>query len=130
MASKSNVPPEAEEEIAPRAEVVAALSAEEVKRLETLEEIQKAADAHDAAKLEERKALELKYHALHVAAWKQRTDLLAAEAGGIPKFWLQAMSSHPAVGDFIEEKDEDALTSLKDVSWEYLPELKVCGGKG
>lgn len=74
--------------------------------------------------LEERKALELKYHALHVAAWKQRSDALSGNPG-IPKFWLQAFSNHPAVGDFIEDHDLDALAALKDVTWEYLPELKV-----
>ena len=120
-------------DVAPRAEVVAALSPEAVKRLEALEVLQKGADEHLAAMLEERKALELKYHALHVTAWKQRADILtgvtdpasSTESSGITKFWLQAMSNHPAVADFIEERDEDALTALKDISWEYLPELKV-----
>lgn len=124
------------EEIAPRAEVVAALSPEEVKRLEALEEFQKTADAHVAAMLEERKALELKYHALHVATWKQRADVLSgtvdpaahAASKGIPKFWLTAFSNHPTVADFVEERDEEALSALKDVTWDYLPELKVRPG--
>lgn len=86
--------------------------------------------------LEERKALEVKYHALHVAVWKQRSEVLSgavdpaasAASSGIPKFWLTAFSNHPAVADFVEERDEEALSALKDVTWDYLPELKVrCG---
>ena len=122
-----------EEDVDTRAEIVKALAPEAVKRLEALEELQKAADANIAAMLEERKALELKYHALNVVTWKQRSDILtgvtdpaaSAASTGIPKFWLQAMSNHATIADFIEERDEEALASLKDITWEYLPELKA-----
>ena len=105
------------------------MSAEGIKCLEALEGLQTAADAHVTELFEERKALELKYHALHVESWKLRSKTLSGEAdgsAGIPKFWLQAMTNHPKVADFIEERDEEALASLKDITWEFLPELKVC----
>lgn len=121
-----------EDAAAARAEAVAALAPEALKRLEALEEIQKASDVHQAAMLEERKALELKYHLLYAETWKSRSDILlgttdpagSTASVGIAKFWLQAMQNHPAVADFIEDRDETALTSLKDITWEYLPEMK------
>ncbi|KAK6530558.1 hypothetical protein TWF281_007401 [Arthrobotrys megalospora] len=38
-----------------------------------------------------------------------------SDAVGLPHFWLQAMKNNPLIGDWVDEKDEPALSYLKDI---------------
>ncbi|KAG8957630.1 hypothetical protein FRC03_009937 [Tulasnella sp. 419] len=44
---------------------------------------------------------------------------------GIPEFWLTALRNHMEIGAMIEDRDEDALKSLKDIRVEMLEKGKV-----
>ncbi|KAJ3064380.1 hypothetical protein HDU98_012212 [Podochytrium sp. JEL0797] len=41
---------------------------------------------------------------------------------GIPEFWLTALKTHHALSEFITEKDEEALKSLINIKYAYLPD--------
>jgi len=39
---------------------------------------------------------------------------------GIPRFWLNALRTHPQIADLITEQDEVALEALTDIKLSYL----------
>lgn len=45
---------------------------------------------------------------------------VAADAKGIPEFWLSAMKNQLSLAELITEKDDDALKALTDIRMEYL----------
>ncbi|KPI85740.1 nucleosome assembly protein-like protein [Leptomonas seymouri] len=56
---------------------------------------------------------------------KQNTELAKAAAspsGGIPNFWLTAMSNSEALNSLITEKDRDALSHLVDIKKTFIDE--------
>jgi nucleosome assembly protein 1-like 1 len=94
--------------------------------------------------MEEHKALEKKYEALYGPIFAKRAEIAKGErepteaevsngqgddykepddakqeesdAAGIPDFWLTAMKNHDIIGELIEERDEECLKFLTDIS--------------
>jgi nucleosome assembly protein 1-like 1 len=57
----------------------------------------------------------LKIEALE--SYKEATEE-GSDIKGLPNFWLQALSYHPATRDYISEEDSEALQSLIDIQIE------------
>ncbi|XP_042423755.1 nucleosome assembly protein 1;2-like [Zingiber officinale] len=122
------------------ADVLETLSPIVRKRVEVLKEIQSQHDALEANFFEERAALEDKYQKLYEPLYTKRyeivngisevegiTDELAgntSEEKGVPEFWLNAMKLNEILGEEIQERDEEALTYLKDIKWSRIVEPK------
>lgn len=51
---------------------------------------------------------------------EKEESTIAADAKGIPEFWLSAMKNQLSLAELITEKDEDALKALTDIRMEYL----------
>jgi nucleosome assembly protein 1-like 1 len=94
--------------------------------------------------MEEHKALEKKYEALYAPIFVKRAELVKGEreptpeevtkgqgeeykepedakqeesdAKGIPDFWLTAMKNHDIIGEMIEERDEECLKFLTNIT--------------
>ncbi|KAJ8564410.1 hypothetical protein K7X08_000870 [Anisodus acutangulus] len=96
----------------------------------------------EAQFLEERAALEAKFHKLYEPLYNKRYEIVngVVEAGdestvdketnesagdkGVPHFWLLAMKNNEILAKDITERDEDALQYLKDVKWSRLDDAK------
>lgn len=94
--------------------------------------------------LAEHKAIEKKFEALYAPIFAKRAEILSgkreptseevqkgqgedfkepedanqetSEATGVPEFWLTALKNHDTVAEFIEERDEDCLKSLVNIT--------------
>ncbi|KAK6782360.1 hypothetical protein RDI58_020156 [Solanum bulbocastanum] len=111
-------------------------------RVDVLREIQSQYNELEAQFLEEKAALEAKFHKLYEPLYNKRYEIVngLVEAGdegtveeetnelagdkGIPHFWLMAMKNNEIIAKEITEKDEDALQYLKDVKWNRLDDAK------
>ncbi|KAG5591262.1 hypothetical protein H5410_041776 [Solanum commersonii] len=111
-------------------------------RVDVLREIQSQYNELEAQFLEEKAALEAKFHKLYEPLYNKRYEIVngVVEAGdegtveektnelagdkGIPHFWLLAMKNNEIIAKEITEKDEDALQYLKDVKWNRLDDAK------
>ncbi|CAK8531961.1 unnamed protein product [Lathyrus sativus] len=111
-------------------------------RVEVLREIQSAHDELEAKFFEERAALEAKYQNLYQPLYAKRYeivngvadvtvvpiktagDIAEVEEKGVPSFWLIALQNNDVVTDEITERDEEALTYLKDIKWSKLQDRK------
>ncbi|XP_055820414.1 nucleosome assembly protein 1;2-like [Solanum dulcamara] len=111
-------------------------------RVDVLREIQRQYNELEAQFLEERAALEAKFHKLYEPLFNKRYEIVngVVEAGdestvkeetnesagdkGIPHFWLLAMKNNEILAKEITEQDEDALQYLKDVKWSRLDDAK------
>lgn len=111
-------------------------------RVDFLREIQSQYNELEAQFLEERAALEAKFHKLYEPLYNKRYEIVngVVEAGdegtvgketnesagdkGIPHFWLLAMKNNEILAKEITEQDEDALQFLKDVKWSRLDDAK------
>lgn len=112
------------------------------KRVDALKELQGQHDELKAKFLEEKAALEAKYHKLYEPLYTKRYEIVngivevegvsvaPVDQGdnkgtgdgtdkGIPNFWLTAMLNNEILVDEISEDDEEALEFLKDI--------KCCG---
>ncbi|KAJ6840511.1 nucleosome assembly protein 1,4-like [Iris pallida] len=103
------------------------------KRVEALREIQSHHDELEAKFFEERAALEAKYQKLYEPLYTKRYEIVngvvevegaknenaeeASEEKGVPNFWLTAMKTNEVLAEEIQERDEEALTFLKDIKW-------------
>ncbi|KAE8735327.1 Nucleosome assembly protein 1 [Hibiscus syriacus] len=103
-------------------------------------------DELEAKFFEERAALEAKYQKLYQPLYAKRYDIVNgvvevegtktetasedqgedkdAQEKGVPDFWLIAMKNNEVVADEITERDEEALTYLKDIKWSKVEEPK------
>ena len=91
--------------------------------------------------LEERRVLEEKYAKLYTPLYTKRTEIVTGKTDveavkpegnavgpeddnepptGIPDFWLCALRNHEALAQYIEERDEPALSHLQDITVEPL----------
>lgn len=111
-------------------------------RVDVLREIQSQYNELEAQFLEEKAALEAKFHKLYEPLYNKRYEIVngVVEVGdegtveeetnelagdkGIPHFWLLAMKNNEIIAKEITEKDEDALQYLKDVKWNRLDDAK------
>ncbi|KAL3330253.1 hypothetical protein AABB24_034213 [Solanum stoloniferum] len=111
-------------------------------RVDVLRGIQSQYNELEAQFLEEKAALEAKFHKLYEPLYNKRYEIVngVVEAGdegtveeetnelagdkGIPHFWLMAMKNNEIIAKEITEKDEDALQYLKDVKWNRLDDAK------
>lgn len=111
-------------------------------RVDVLREIQSQYNELEAQFLEERAALEAKFHKLYEPLYNKRYEIVngVVDAGdegtgeeetnesaggkGIPHFWLLAMKNNEILAKEITELDEDALQYLKDVKWSRLDDAK------
>ncbi|KAL5655686.1 hypothetical protein ACJX0J_035005, partial [Zea mays] len=124
------------------------------KRVEKLREIQGEHDELEAKFFEERAALEAKYQKLYEPLYSKRYEIVngvvevegitvesAAETPaeqktgdetsadqkeekGVPAFWLNAMKNHEILAEEIQERDEEALKYLKNITWYRISEPK------
>ncbi|XP_039057963.1 nucleosome assembly protein 1;2-like isoform X1 [Hibiscus syriacus] len=115
-------------------------------RVDDLRVIQSQHDELEAKFFEERAALEAKYQKLYQPLYAKRYDIVNgvvevegtktetasedqgedkdAQEKGVPDFWLIAMKNNEVVADEITERDEEALTYLKDIKWSKVEEPK------
>ncbi|TMW94801.1 hypothetical protein EJD97_009782 [Solanum chilense] len=107
-------------------------------RVDVLREIQSQYNELEAQYIEEKAALEAKFHKLYEPLYNKRCEIVngVGEAGDesivgeetnesagdkvIPHFWLLAMKNNEIIAKEITEKDEDALQYLKDIKWNRL----------
>uniref|UniRef100_A0A2P2M0A3 Nucleosome assembly protein 12 n=1 Tax=Rhizophora mucronata TaxID=61149 RepID=A0A2P2M0A3_RHIMU len=115
------------------------------KRVEALREIQSQHDELAAKFFEERAVLEAKYQKLYQPMYTKRYEIVngmvevdvtknevemeqegdkADEEKGVPDFWLIAMKNNEVLVDEITERDEGALSYLKDIKWCKIEEPK------
>ncbi|XP_058767611.1 nucleosome assembly protein 1;3-like isoform X2 [Vicia villosa] len=107
------------------------------KRVEVLRQIQSAHNELEAKFLEERAALEAKYQTFYQPLYAKRYEIVngvaevaavptetAVEEKGVPSFWLIALQNNDVVAEEITERDEEALTYLKDIKWSKLQDRK------
>nr|GMD55777.1 nucleosome assembly protein 1;2 [Ipomoea batatas] len=125
--------------------VLESLSSDVRKRVEFLREIQTQHDELEAKFLEERAALEAKYHKLYQPLYTKRYEIVngivevegeKAEAvsmdqeddktaeKGVPHFWITAMKNNEVLAEEITERDEGALEYLKDIKWSRIDNPK------
>ncbi|XP_061981871.1 nucleosome assembly protein 1;2-like isoform X2 [Populus nigra] len=111
------------------------------KHVECLRHLQSQHDELEAQFLEERKALEAKYHKLYQPLYTKRYEIVnglqevdgvmsaeldsikedqATEEKGVPEFWLTAMKTHEVLAEEIKGQDEGALKFIKDIKWSRL----------
>lgn len=110
-----------------------------VNRLVALKQIHTEVEEINEKYKEERAALEKKYEEFRAPVFEKRASVIAGdvevelegaeskpegeqegeEEKGIPGFWYQCISNHPAVGSLVTEHDLDALEFLSDISVEY-----------
>ncbi|KAJ6942307.1 hypothetical protein NC652_008197 [Populus alba x Populus x berolinensis] len=111
------------------------------KHVECLRHLQSQHDELEAQFLEERKALEAKYHKLYQPLYTKRYEIVnglkevdgvmsaeldsikedqAIEEKGVPEFWLTAMKAHEVLAEEIKGQDEGALKFIKDIKWSRL----------
>ncbi|XP_015644393.1 nucleosome assembly protein 1-1 isoform X2 [Oryza sativa Japonica Group] len=122
-------------------DVLEALSPNVRKRVEYLREIQGQHDEIELKFFEERAALEAKYQKLYEPLYTKRYNIVngvvevdggndepasenAAEAKGVPDFWLTAMKTNEVLSEEIQERDEPALKYLKDIKWARIDDPK------
>lgn len=99
------------------AEELAAIKVEDVKQ-STVEEIPSDED-ESAPKDAKKKGVKI----VTPAEEKSKGVVAAAgdsETGGIPNFWLTAMKNNEVVEGMISERDEACLSSLTDVTFDYI----------
>ncbi|CAL0325529.1 unnamed protein product [Lupinus luteus] len=112
------------------------------KRVEVLREIQGEHDEIEAKYFEERAALEAKYQKLYQplytkryeivngvtevegAANETKSDTEEENEKGVPDFWLTAMKNNEVLVEEISERDEAALSFLKDIKWSRIENPK------
>nr|Q5MGA9.2 RecName: Full=Nucleosome assembly protein 1;3; Short=OsNAP1;3; AltName: Full=Nucleosome assembly protein 1-like 3; Short=OsNAP1_L3 [Oryza sativa Indica Group] len=105
------------------------------KRVDVLIEIQSQHDELEAKFLEEKSALEAKYHKLYGPLYSKRSEIVSGvlevegeteerEEKGVPDFWLKAMKNNEILAEEIHESDEEALKYLKDIKWCRIDDLK------
>nr|XP_034891197.1 nucleosome assembly protein 1;2-like isoform X2 [Populus alba] len=111
------------------------------KHVECLRHLQSQHDELEAQFLEEREALEDKYHKLYQPLYTKRYEIVnglkevdgvmsaeldsikedqAVEEKGVPEFWLTAMKAHEVLAEEIKGQDEGALKFIKDIKWSRL----------
>ncbi|KAG8380104.1 hypothetical protein BUALT_Bualt07G0158900 [Buddleja alternifolia] len=120
-----------------RADVLETLPPEVRRRVEALRGIQSQHDELKAKFLEERAALEAKYHKLYEPLYMKRFEIVngvvevegvteapmeqeeskANQGKGVPDFWLTAMKSNDVLAEEISVRDEEALKYLTDIKW-------------
>jgi len=128
-------------------DVLGSLSANVLKRVESLRDIQAKHDEHEAKFFEERAALEAKYQKLYEPLYAQRYDIVngvteaegisneepenadakdpvAEVEKGVPEFWLTAMKTNDVLCEEVQERDHAALAYLKDIKWHRIDNPK------
>jgi hypothetical protein len=125
-----------------RAELVAQLTPDEAAAFCALEDLERQDNAEREARLAEIAALEVKWHARRKERWTQRAALIApppssgsssssgtgSSSGSgtrLSQLWVHALTNNPVLIDCIEPSDLEALEALVDVTWDFLPDLKV-----
>jgi len=96
-------------------EKLSSLSGPALEAAKKLQELQAERSALYLKFVDERRDLERKYEQLYAPIYDQRAAAAGADEPVIPKFWLEALKNHPNIGTVVEEQDEDALASLKDI---------------
>ncbi|OIV99753.1 hypothetical protein TanjilG_26091 [Lupinus angustifolius] len=112
------------------------------KRVEVLREIQGQHDEIEAKFFEERAALEAKYQKLYQPLYTKRYEIVNGvtevegaanetksdteedNEKGVPDFWLTAMKNNEVLVEEISERDEAALSFLKDIKWSRIENPK------
>lgn len=56
------------------------------------------------------------------AGQEKKEETTAGPIKGIPEFWLTIFKNHPLIAEAVTERDEEALASLKNIRYEYLPD--------
>eukprot|EP01026_Neomeris_dumetosa_P028149 TRINITY_DN2282_c0_g1_i1.p1 TRINITY_DN2282_c0_g1~~TRINITY_DN2282_c0_g1_i1.p1 ORF type:complete len:327 (+),score=74.05 TRINITY_DN2282_c0_g1_i1:117-1097(+) len=101
------------------------------KRVEALKELWNKYQEHHNSFLEEVKALQIKYQSLYDPLLKERSQIVSGDKkvdgaeegdGGIPNFWLNALTKSFVVGQIVQERDLPLLAYLTNISVRMLEE--------
>jgi nucleosome assembly protein 1-like 1 len=128
---------EEEEDIDPVEEFLKSLPESQQECVKALEELDTEVEKLQTEFRKEFRALQRKYEGLEAPTFAKRAAIIsgeqkpdgatAADGTGIPDFWLGAMRNCACISEYITEKDEVILKSLKDVTAATLTEEEGIG---